>query len=226
MVLYFDAVYMGKDKYENEILIDHCCEYDIWFHVDHLSSAHVYLRDNDYKAAITEILKNHYAQYNSLNKLPFKAMEQAFKECSLSQQVLEECGQLVKGNSIKGSKEDAVDVIYTPCWNLKKTKGMETGSVLFMKNNLVKRIRIERDTQLLKKLTKLKVEGTSDAFQKYKLEYHKEIATLVDNDKQALKLKSKEEKTKKNDKEQAYRTMFDDSEYTTNKDGINEEDFM
>ena len=37
---------MGKDKFENEFLIKYCQNYDIWFHVDNLSSAHVYLRLN------------------------------------------------------------------------------------------------------------------------------------------------------------------------------------
>ena len=34
----------GLDKYENEDLIANALPHDIWFHVDALSSAHVYLR--------------------------------------------------------------------------------------------------------------------------------------------------------------------------------------
>uniref|UniRef100_A0A9L0IGV7 Coiled-coil domain-containing protein 25 n=1 Tax=Equus asinus TaxID=9793 RepID=A0A9L0IGV7_EQUAS len=53
MVFYFTSssvnssaytIYMGKDKYENEDLIKYGWPEDIWFHVDRLSSAHVYLR--------------------------------------------------------------------------------------------------------------------------------------------------------------------------------------
>lgn len=49
MVLYFRAssgklIYMGKDKHENEDLIKYAWPEDVWFHVDNLSSAHVYLR--------------------------------------------------------------------------------------------------------------------------------------------------------------------------------------
>jgi predicted ribosome quality control (RQC) complex YloA/Tae2 family protein len=54
MPLYFDAkpkakeagymIYMGKDKHENELLIQYGWPEDVWFHVDSLSSAHVYLR--------------------------------------------------------------------------------------------------------------------------------------------------------------------------------------
>jgi predicted ribosome quality control (RQC) complex YloA/Tae2 family protein len=52
MVYYFQStatdppimIYMGKDKFENEELIKHGWDEDVWFHVDKLSSAHVYLR--------------------------------------------------------------------------------------------------------------------------------------------------------------------------------------
>jgi len=41
------VIYMGKDKYENEELIEYAWpDTDIWFHVENLSSAHVYLRLN------------------------------------------------------------------------------------------------------------------------------------------------------------------------------------
>ena len=51
MVIYFRCsdpryiIYMGRDKHENEELIANMWpEHDLWFHVDKLSSAHVYLR--------------------------------------------------------------------------------------------------------------------------------------------------------------------------------------
>lgn len=49
MVYYFsipigNVVFMGKDKYENEKLIESCWDEDVWFHVEGNSSAHVYLR--------------------------------------------------------------------------------------------------------------------------------------------------------------------------------------
>lgn len=37
-------LYMGKDKFENEDLISYGLPEDVWFHVDKLSSAHVYIR--------------------------------------------------------------------------------------------------------------------------------------------------------------------------------------
>ena len=49
MVFHFQVrggytVYMGRDKYENEKLIKWGWPEDVWFHVDDMSSAHVYLR--------------------------------------------------------------------------------------------------------------------------------------------------------------------------------------
>ena len=50
MVFYFTCsdprytLYMGKDKEENDVLIKYGWDEDIWFHVDKMSSAHVYLR--------------------------------------------------------------------------------------------------------------------------------------------------------------------------------------
>ncbi|KAL9253484.1 Coiled-coil domain-containing protein [Drosera capensis] len=52
MVFYFKArpeagdytIFMGLDKFENEELIKYGLPEDIWFHVDKMSSAHVYVR--------------------------------------------------------------------------------------------------------------------------------------------------------------------------------------
>uniref|UniRef100_J3KUI7 NFACT RNA-binding domain-containing protein n=1 Tax=Oryza brachyantha TaxID=4533 RepID=J3KUI7_ORYBR len=54
MVFYFKVrpeagdytIFMGLDKFENEDLIKYGFPEDIWFHVDKMSSAHVYLRLN------------------------------------------------------------------------------------------------------------------------------------------------------------------------------------
>ena len=66
-------MYMGKDKYENEDLLKFGFPEDVWFHVDDLSSAHVYLRLKD-----------------------DETVEQ------FSDKAKDECCQLVKENSIEG----------------------------------------------------------------------------------------------------------------------------
>ena len=68
--------------------------------MDDLSSAHVYLR------------------------LPAGASMHSIPEATLT-----ECVQLVKANSIQGSKNASVNVVYTPWGNLRKTASMDTGQV-------------------------------------------------------------------------------------------------
>lgn len=85
-------IYMGFDKYENEKLIRWAFPTDVWFHVDDLSSAHVYLRLN----RNTEALRV-FKQTGKLDHLP---------------EALEDCVQLVKANSIEGSKQSRVAVVW------------------------------------------------------------------------------------------------------------------
>eukprot|EP00922_Rhytidocystis_sp_ex-Travisia-forbesii_P070978 GHVS01105945.1.p1 GENE.GHVS01105945.1~~GHVS01105945.1.p1 ORF type:complete len:171 (+),score=21.71 GHVS01105945.1:59-571(+) len=141
MVFFFECndpsyiVYMGKDKYENEELIKYGFPEDIWFHVDDLSSAHVYLR------------------------MPFDQSEID----SIPDVIIKAMAQLTKSNSIEGSKASAVDVIYTPWTNLKKTVDMDVGQVGMKNQQLVKTIqRVSRDRVLLKQLEKTRTEAFPD----------------------------------------------------------------
>jgi hypothetical protein len=149
MVYYFSSdvvspaafIYVGKDKVESkaskpfgkvdtdefldEELIKYGLEEDVWFHVDKLSSAHIYLRMNEGETwdAIPEDL-------------------------------LADCAQLTKANSIEGSlfailsmarnakfmsgnRKDNITVIYTPWSNLKKDGSMAVGQVSFKDNKKV-----------------------------------------------------------------------------------------
>lgn len=86
MVLFFTStegyvIYVGADKYENEDLIKYGLPEDLWFHVDDMSSAHVYLR----------LRKNQKLE-------------------DVSSATIMECAQLVKANSIEGCKMREVKV--------------------------------------------------------------------------------------------------------------------
>ncbi|KAJ7520711.1 hypothetical protein O6H91_19G019000 [Diphasiastrum complanatum] len=142
MVYYFKArpaagdyvIYMGLDKHENEDLIKYGLPEDIWFHVDKLSSAHVYLRLN--KGQTID---------------------------SITSELLEDCAQLVKANSIQGNKLNNIDVVYTPWLNLKKTPAMDVGQVGFQNPRLVRTTRVEkRINEVVNRLNKTKVERTPD----------------------------------------------------------------
>lgn len=63
------SIYIGRDKYENEDLIKYSNPKDIWFHVNDLSSAHVYLKGfdsvNDIPACVVEDCAQ-LVKYNSI----------------------------------------------------------------------------------------------------------------------------------------------------------------
>ncbi|KAJ6830968.1 coiled-coil domain-containing protein 25 isoform X2 [Iris pallida] len=153
MVFYFKArpdvgdytIFMGLDKFENEELIKYGFPEDIWFHVDKMSSAHVYLRMN--KGQTID---------------------------DISEGLLEDCVQLVKANSIQGifflhllsllcNKVNNIEVVYTPWYNLKKTASMDVGQVGFHNSKMVRTVKVEkRLNEVVNRLNKTKVERKPD----------------------------------------------------------------
>ncbi|KAJ7958590.1 coiled-coil domain-containing protein 25-like [Quillaja saponaria] len=142
MVFYFKArpevgdytIFMGLDKYENEELIKYGFPEDIWFHVDKMSSAHVYVR-----------------------------LHKGQTIDDISEGLLEDCAQLVKANSIQGNKVNNVDVVYTPWANLKKTASMDVGQVGFHNSKMVRTVRVEkRINEIVNRLNRTKVERKAD----------------------------------------------------------------
>ncbi|KAE8688067.1 Coiled-coil domain-containing protein 25 [Hibiscus syriacus] len=142
MVFYFKArpeagdyiIFMGLDKYENEELIKYGFPEDIWFHVDKMSSAHVYVR-----------------------------LQKGQTIDDISEGLLEDCAHLVKANSIQGNKVNNVDVVYTPWSNLKKTPSMDAGQVGFHNSKMVRTVRVEkRINEIVNRLNKTKVERKPD----------------------------------------------------------------
>lgn len=106
----------------------------MWFHVDKMSSAHVYVR-----------------------------MPKGETYEDIPEDVLEDCCQLVKANSIQGCKINPIDVVYTPWSNLKKTKGMDVGQVSFHDNKRVKKIKVEKKlNDVVNRLNKTKQERYPD----------------------------------------------------------------
>ncbi|KAI0642922.1 cytoplasmic protein [Trametes meyenii] len=141
MVLFFKStvnppavIYMGKDKHENEDLIKYAWPQDVWFHVDKLSSAHVYLR-----------------------------MPEGMAWEAIPEALLIDCAQLVKANSIEGNKKDNLTIIYTPGDNLKKSGDMAVGQVSFHNDKRVKRVHVpKRENPIVNRLNKTKVEREVD----------------------------------------------------------------
>eukprot|EP00548_Thalassiothrix_antarctica_P015847 CAMPEP_0194178878 /NCGR_PEP_ID=MMETSP0154-20130528/12416_1 /TAXON_ID=1049557 /ORGANISM="Thalassiothrix antarctica, Strain L6-D1" /LENGTH=223 /DNA_ID=CAMNT_0038894009 /DNA_START=30 /DNA_END=701 /DNA_ORIENTATION=- len=142
MVLYFTSrcgnymIYMGRDKYENEDLIKYGHPEDVWFHVDDLSSAHVYLRQ-----------------------------KKGEKLEDINDDLLLDCSSLVKANSIAGCKKTSVYVVYTRWKNLKKTKDMVEGQVSFHRPKNVRRIETEKNKPTVNELNRTKREEFPDLYQ-------------------------------------------------------------
>lgn len=140
MVFYFTCsdpryvIYMGRDKHENEHLIAYGWPEDLWFHVDSHSSAHVYLR---------------LPKGETIDDVP--------------DEIVQECSQLCKANSIEGSKLSHVRMIYTPWANLKKTEGMADGQVGYHSRGAVRHTMVEhRVNAVVNRLNKTKVEMHND----------------------------------------------------------------
>ncbi|DBA02362.1 TPA: hypothetical protein N0F65_007181 [Lagenidium giganteum] len=177
MVFYFTSsegftIYMGKDKFENEDLIRYGFLEDIWFHVDDLSSAHVYLRLPIGKSKIEDITPT----------------------------CLEECAQLVKENSIEGCKKKSVAVVYTKWRNLKKTPSMEVGQVGFNHPDRVRKYVVqEKNRDILKALNKTKVEEYPDLEEERR---KRELLYKAERKKERQRLEAHERKAKEEWKQQ------------------------
>lgn len=193
------TIYMGLDKYENEDLIKYGWPEDVWFHVDKVSSAHVYLR-----------LK----PGDSIDSIP--------------PELLSDCAQLVKANSIQGNKMNGIQVVYTRWSNLKKTGDMADGQVGFYKNKDVKTVFVEkRLNETVNRLNKTKVERKPDLFQEKEDRNMQERneAKKVQNE-QKLREKEFLKKKKEEKEKRSYSNLFVDSEMQSNQDGNDSDDFM
>lgn len=173
MVYYFSTehdgyeitLYIGKNKEENEDLIKYGLECDVWFHVDNLSSAHVYLR-----------------------------LPETWTWADIPDNILEQAAQLTKANSIKGNKIDNVTVIYTPWSNLHKSGDMVAGQVGFHHQNQVKRVHVkERINTIINRLMKTREEKLAPELdlQKEKLDYERKKTRETQDQ---LRQRKKEEK--------------------------------
>ncbi|KAL6909262.1 hypothetical protein GGI43DRAFT_394956 [Trichoderma evansii] len=213
MVYYFTSsvvepsgfIYVGKDKFENEDLIKYGWEEDVWFHVDKLSSAHIYLR-----------------------------MQPGQTWDNLPPELVMDLAQLTKANSIEGNKKDNITVIYTPWANLKKDGSMDIGQVSFHDQKKVKRILVpNRENPIVNRLNKTKVEKKPD-LKAEKDDMLKQIRAreqaAMQIKKKEEQRQAQEWKEKKWQKDHAYDELFTDENMaaSSNQDRSEdwEDDFM
>jgi hypothetical protein len=205
MVFYFTShsdnssaytIYMGKDKYKNEDLIKYGWPEDIWFHVDKLSSAHVYLRLH---------------KGENIEDIP--------------KEVLMDCAHLVKANSIQGCKMNNVNVVYTLWSNLKKTADMDVGQIGFHRQKDVKIVTVEKNVnEILNRLQKTKSERFPDlAAEKEsrdREERNEKKSPRSGNEKERKK------KKKEMDELRSYSSLMKVENMSSNQDGNDSDEFM
>ncbi|KAL1894522.1 hypothetical protein Sste5346_005757 [Sporothrix stenoceras] len=204
MVYYFTStvvdpsayIYVGKDKFEstaNE------------FHVDKLSSAHIYLR---------------LPEGDSWESIP--------------EDLVKDLAQLTKANSIEGNKKDNITIIYTPWSNLKKDGSMAVGQVSFKDQKKVKRVLVpQRENVIVNRLNKTKVEKHPDLRQE-KEDRQRELRKRLQASQLARKKEdariAKERQEIKYRKDHAYDDIFTEENMeeasNQNRDEDWEDDFM
>ncbi|KAF8635937.1 hypothetical protein AX15_000108 [Amanita polypyramis BW_CC] len=213
------TLYMGRDKFENEDLIKYAWPQDVWFHVDKLSSAHVYLR-----------------------------MPESMTWEAIPDALLMDCAQLVKANSIEGKlsrfgKKDNLTIIYTPGDNLKKTGDMDVGQVSFHNEkkarmpfvallciNLSQEMHVpKRENVIVNRLNKTKVEREvnheQERIDRLKEETAKKRAAAAERRKAELELVRAREAEKA---ARSYDSLFNAEEDASPQESVQEmmDDFM
>jgi hypothetical protein len=181
------------------------CSHNSKFHVDKLSSAHIYLR---------------LREGETWDNIP--------------EDLLTDLGQLTKANSIEGNKKDNITIIYTPWSNLKKDGSMADGQVSFKDHKKVKRFLIpKRENPIVNRLNKTKVEKHPDLRQekedRLKELRKKDLAAVQARKKEEARV-AKERLEKKRQKDHAYDDVFTEENMagTSNQDRDEnwEDDFM
>ncbi|KAK8791020.1 hypothetical protein WA158_005651 [Blastocystis sp. Blastoise] len=181
-------VYMGRDKYENEDLIAYGWPEDVWFHVDEFSSAHVYTRLNNGE---------------TIDNMP--------------QELIDDCCQLVKANSIEGCKASQVTIVYTPWDNLNKRPDMATGQIGFHDNKKVKHVfHLGRDRVVANRILKTKEERSVDLKAEKQQRDHEEMLRKKKELKER-KIQERKENEEKRAKEyeQSYDRLFENDDLKT-----------
>lgn len=166
-------------------------ENDIWFHVDSLSSAHVYLR-----------LQGDWTFDN------------------IPPAVLTDCCQLVKANSIEGNKKNNVRIVYTPFNNLKKEQGHDVGQVTFHTTKLLKYVTVDRRVnEIVNRLNKTKEEKRIDWMEDKNVRLQEEKKVRKDLFEMTRTETEKEAARRKDEvAARSYDKVLSNAKMTTNKD--------
>lgn len=180
------TVYVGRDKYENEELIKYGWPEDVWYHVDDVSSPHVYLRLPPGK---------------TIDDIPAESHA--------------ECCQLTKEGSISGSKMATVRIVFTPWSNLRKDERHDVGTVTFHNMRACRYTdSVARDRDVLRRIEKTKEERKIDLEVARKERDEAEVAARKSEARARAAARAEAEKRERADKQRSadlksYKTLFE-----------------
>lgn len=187
-------IFTGKDKFENDWLIKYGYKElnYVWFHADKYSSGHIYLQ-----------LK---PDEKSLDDVP--------------DEVVNDCLQLCKSESIQGNKLPQCTILVTPWHNLRKNKYMNPGEVSFKSmKQCHKKICYTRDNKALNRLAKTRIEIHDNLEEllhtaKKSKDYEFFLKYLASNKNQLIQDEKDRKLAKKQQKQQKKKSDDDEFEYT------------
>ncbi|XP_053794091.1 coiled-coil domain-containing protein 25, partial [Vidua chalybeata] len=192
------TIYMGKDKHENEDLIKYGWPEDVWFHVDKLSSAHVYLRLQQVGSLGARAL-SHFIPF-------FPVFSRFFPGCKLS----------------------SVTVVYTPWSNLRKTPDMDVGQIGFHRSKDVRSVTVERRApEQLRRLERTRVERFPDLAAERQSRDRLERGRQRRELRQQRREQRLEQRRKQEMEElRSYSSLMKAENMSSNQDGNDSDDFM
>ncbi|KAJ9193574.1 hypothetical protein DTO166G4_601 [Paecilomyces variotii] len=148
----------------------------------------------------------------------------------IPQELLDDCAQLTKANSIDGNKKDNITVIYTPWSNLMKNASMAVGQVSFHNPKMVKKVFVPaRENAIVNRLNKTKVEKFPDLMaekEEYLKKQRKEERRLREEKKAEEKKAKKQREEMKWQKEHAYDDMFSEENLQMSSNQDRDPDFL
>lgn len=130
-----------------------------------------------------------------------------------------DCAQLVKENSIEGSKLTTTDVKYTPWSNLNKTADMDVGQIGFHDDQLVKTITVKKNAEIIRRLNKTKkqIERPDLAAEREERDRQERIKLRKQQREQRKQEKEEHEQRKTQAELRAYSSLMQADKMTSNK---------
>ncbi|KAK8376118.1 hypothetical protein O3P69_008684 [Scylla paramamosain] len=172
---------MGTDKHENDHLLTQATDRVVFFHVDDLPSAHVYLQ-----------------------------LEPGQGVRDVTRTLLHDAAQLCKANSAQGNKLANVAVLYTPGSNLRKTRHMKAGEVGFVSERDVRKIVVaKRDDSVVDRLTSTRRKVVSGRAEREKQQRARERQRQKTESKLARRKHRREEQQEQAAHEELLELAFD-----------------